>query len=711
MGPPPLTSQTYYEQPPNSNVTNNYRQNKSPLTSVNPHQYQPTPPSVPGFHGATHPYMPSPSTSPMQLPPPPQIESLTDDLYKSSQQKNLPEPPPARQVPEHTSGGPFDYQQSQRSWPQQPITDPFIVNTSAPTWQTTPISQHYNHAQAPQQQPIHAPTSSGAFQTSATESFTNQYSTLSSTQTKDVSNGPSFFENIESTPIEQLTGKQEAFGHYQASPFPPTSNARPPSVKPENVEALQPPIVPALTAPPWSTPNVVPSNEVFYPENRERLDDVSTPLSTSSTSVTDRHNYLVTGQLSQDRMTWPQQQPPIEGSRNFSEEQPPRGLSRMVVGQPENNQDQAAVPDILPPFNRMVTGTETTQSNYINYQRQADGEVSYAPPVIPRPQSNSPFTHNVHQSIPEVVQQSFNTSDRNLYLVAGESDINEHRVIPGVESNVPASIINPMQNLHIQEDESFVNVSVPVQERNVNVDGMETVPDTQQQQQQQRSIDTEPREEDIDGANDNTESFNNTSANPGHEHVLARVSNEMESDIREEAIEGANDYNDDNKRSADDSKNKLDKSHKSRSALSSEDSELRDLDLNKSKTRPRRIKKYTDDSNESENEYSDGDKRNKYRRPPREKMSREEYEKSRRREKERRSDERPRKGDDTDGSKYGESKRRTEDEDEYRRNRDKYKKSSSRRRPEDDVNDKEKKRDKYHEGGSRKSKIPTSYCF
>lgn len=372
----------------------------------------------------------------------------------------------------------------------------------------------------------------------------------------------------------------------------------------------------------------------------------------------------------------------------------------MVVGQPENIQDQPAVPDVLPPFNRMVTGTETTPSNYMNYQRQADGEVSQAPPMIPRPQSNSPFTQVHHQNAPEVAQQSFNTSDRNLYLVAGESDINDHRVIPGVESNVP-TIINPMQNLHIQDDDDFVNVSVSVQERNVNVDGMETVPEIQQQ----RSIDTEPREEDIDGANDNTESFNTSSVIPVHEQGLARaLSNEMESDVREEAIEGANDYNDEVKRPSDDSTNKLDKSLKPRSVLSSEDSELRELELNKSMPKPRRSKKY--DTNESENEYSDDDKRAKYRRPPRDKMSRDEYEKYRRREKERRSDERPRKGDDTDGSKYGESKRRTDDEDDYRRNRDKYKKGSRRRGEEDEVDDKEKKkREKYREGGSRRSKF------
>lgn len=332
----------------------------------------------------------------------------------------------------------------------------------------------------------------------------------------------------------------------------------------------------------------------------------------------------------------------------------------------------------------------------MNYQRQADGEVSQPPlAVLPRPQSNSPFTGH-HQNGPEVSQPSFNTSDRNLYLVAGESDLNDQRVVPGVESDV-VNVLSTMQNLHIEDDDDFVNVSVTSQERNVNVDGMETP-----EQELNRSIDNQPREEAIDGANDTTEVP--VVATVEHNHV------EPESDLREEAIEGANDEA--GKPTVPYEKAKSDKKHKPELTMSSEDSELRAL--SKQKPKPRRNKKYADESNESENEFSDNDKRDKYRRVPLDKMSREDYERSRRKEKERRSGDRPRKGDDTDGSKYGDSRKRTDDdEDDYRKTRDKFKKSLPRRNHEgDEVDDKDRKKrsDKYRESGSRRSKLIVLAC-
>lgn len=357
----------------------------------------------------------------------------------------------------------------------------------------------------------------------------------------------------------------------------------------------------------------------------------------------------------------------------------------MVVGQPENNEEQVSAVDPLPlGLNRMVTGTEMPPMTTYNYSRQADGEVSQAPSPITRPQQSLPFTHYHHQVVPEVAQQSFNTSDRNLYLVAGESDVNDHRVIPGVESSssVPVSIMNPMQNLHIQDDDDFVNILSSVPERAVDVDGMETNPQGSQS-----------REEDIDGANDLNE-IPQVSGDQGAQHL----SNDLESDVREEAIEGANDYNDEVQKVDDAPKGKIERK-KPESVLSSEDSELRALELSKVNSKSRRSKKYDEDSNESENEYSDGDKRVKSRRAPREKASREDNERLRRKDKERRSGDRPKKGDDTDGSKY-EPKRRTDDENDYRRNRDKYKKSS---KVDDELEEKEKRRrEKYRESGSRK---------
>lgn len=723
-GPPP-------QIPYSHTKAKNGLQEDQKSAPMNMYQYQP-PSSVAttaGYPGTQNTFMPSPSTSPMQLPPPPQVENIADDLYTSNQSMNLPAPPAistyetnfSRQMPEQSL---HNYQQT--GWtgaPQAPVSiaNPFDVNQ---TWQTTPIShqQTYTQHQAVSQPSIvnhqtgsysqnpdtYAPHQPMPFQGLSSQPAAMQNLVNLPPRTSESfvhGTGARFFENAETTLKENTAQSAEIAGNFAAAGFPPSVSSNiqtQQNLKQQNFESVQPDV--RQTTPQLMTPVAMSNIETFYPENRERLDDVATPVVTSS-SFTDRHNYLVTGQLSQDRLVLPPQPIPhgahqqqvqfIETSANLNESFPPPGLSRMVVGQPENNREQANVMnDVLPPgLNRMVTGTEMTPANYINYQRQADGEVSQSPLTSQRPQSNSPFTHHQQHTL-EVSQQSFNTSDRNLYLVAGESDVHEQRVIPGVESdNLPPSILNPLQNLHIQDDDDFINVSVSAQERNVNVDGMETTPDPHVH----RSIDTEPREEEIDGANDNTESFNVSAVQIDH----GSVSKEPESDVREEAIEGANDYNDEIGKPT--VGIKTDKKHKPEIGLSSEDSELRELEVNKVKPKPRRSKKYAEDSNESEKEFSDGDRR---RLPNRENRSRDDYEKYRKKEKERRSGERPRRGDDTDGSKYGDSKRRTDDEDDYRKNHDKYKKTSRTRNVDNvEPDEKEKrKRDKYRESGSRRSK-------
>lgn len=585
----PPSVPTFYESPHAG--AGNHQFERKPENA--PLQYQQQTTTGSGFQTTQAPFMPSPSTSPMQLPPPPQTEAFTDDLYTSNQQKNLPAPPPNfafKQQQRNT----FDYHQPTVN------VDPYNIQSQPPSWQSNGMNQNY-----PQQ--LHQTP------TSTLESFNNpQQIVTGPEQHRQGSSGfgssSRFFENIETTTndVSQDIGQQ----HQLSTVVQPSEH------------------------------------EQFYPENRERLDDVSTPPGRSS-SFTDRHNYLVTGQLSQERISLPQQQF-VQTQREPVEELPPPGLSRMVVGQPENMQDHSSVP---PRSNRLVTGTETTPSSYINYQRQADGEVSHSP--TPTPFLNS--LHN-HSNTTEVTS----SSDRNLYLVAGESDANFQRVIPGVEShiNLPTSVVASMQSLHIQDD-SNQNASTTAQERNLNVDGMETL-----------SIDNEPREEDIDGANDN-----NHLSVPSIEHI----SNEQDSDVREEAIEGAN-------AEADKSREK----QKSDVGLSSEDSELRALEA--SKTKARRSKKY-DESNESE--VSEGDKREKYRKQSREKSSRDDH---RRRD----GDRRPRKADNVDGSKYADSKRRTDDEEEYRRTR---KKGSRRPQEGEEVDEKERKKREKYRGDPRRSKI------
>jgi hypothetical protein len=496
--------------------------------------------------------------------------------------------------------------------------------------------------------------------------------------------------SIESVPMPNLPPLPTSIS--QMPPLPPTSIA---PVQPKN-----------------------PINEIPYPENRERLDDaVSTsqnnPVTPITTSSIDRHNYLVTGQLAQEvpAFSQQQQQQSVLMHESFNENLPPPGLSRMVVGEPENNQEQvqSAQSDLLPPrSNRMVTGTEMTPASFMNYQRQADGEVSHEPSMqrqLP-PFNVSQQQQQIPQQQDRIVedQQNFNISDRNLYLVAGESDANSQRVITGVESNSNApSLINPLQNLHIEDDEDFVNISVSQMSRNVDGDGMEEQILHLQNQIQHALDSSQQREEEIEGANDN-----NNESNVNQQPIIEIPSippslnlSEQNSDIRED-IEGANDLSDppkpppvefEEKRKSIDSAMRT--NQKVNTTMSSEDSELRELEKNMKQKSRRSNKKY-DSDNDSESASLDEYKKDKsrdryddrYSKKNRDRV-REELEKYKKREKERRSGGR-RRNDDTDGSRYGESRRRTDDEDDDRRkNRNRREKRND---DEADDEDKEKAR-------------------
>lgn len=238
------------------------------------------------------------------------------------------------------------------------------------------------------------------------------------------------------------------------------------------------------------------NSENIYPENREQLDD-NAPINSS-----DRHNYLVTGQLSQDmntagkiQLSMQQQTSPITVQ---NEVLPPPGLARLVVGQTESNLEQLLAPP--PGLNRMVLGTEVDRDDYMSSQRQADGESQPIPPVT----AFNPLLQPQNQSYASNI---FNIADRNQYLAAGggNSNINSQRVIPGVESENSLPLITPMQqlSLDLQDDaEMFTGSSniggVNFDERNINADG-ENIDDDQPQVTPQTT-----REEAIEGANDDS---------------------------------------------------------------------------------------------------------------------------------------------------------------------------------------------------------------
>lgn len=620
------------------------------------------------------------------------------------------------------------------SWqPQQPV--PMAQNAFSqqmPPIETQP--QMPVHAKQPQMPPI-----SSDWQNLQAPQVSQQMNFTSSNQPISSSAGY-FSSHFEAPTKEEKPVIQEPKAPELPAPQIPTSNQYyQPNIENVQVSSIEsalpslPASIPQMQQPASSIPQIQqlppsvpqmpplpptsiaqqppknPINEIPYPENRERLDDSvptsqNNPVIPITTSSIDRHNYLVTGQLAQEVPAFSQQ--PIM-NESFNENLPPPGLSRMVVGEQENNQEQVQTVqnDLLPPrSNRMVTGTEMTPASFMNYQRQADGEVSHEPSMqrqLPPFNVSQPPPPPMQQ-IPQQQDRIADMSDRNLYLVAGESDANSQRVITGVESdnsNMP-SLINPLQNLHIEDDEDFVNISVTQMSRNVDGDGME-----EQNLHLQNQIQHEQqREEEIEGANDN-----NNELNVNQQPVIEIPSippsislSEQNSDIRED-IEGANELSDpqkpqpvefEEKRKSIDSAVRT--NQKLNTTMSSEDSELRELEKNmKQKSRRSNNKKY-DSDNDSESASLDEYKKNKsrdryddrYSKKNRDRV-REELEKYKKREKERRSGGR-RRNDDTDGSRYGDSRRRTDDEDDERR------KTRNRRekKNDDEVDDDDKERER-----------------
>ncbi|XP_067636222.1 uncharacterized protein [Eurosta solidaginis] len=141
----------------------------------------------------------------------------------------------------------------------------------------------------------------------------------------------------------------------------------------------------------------------------------------------ERNQYLQTSPLSEN---------PDEELNLEADSLPPPGLSRLVLGQPE----------LLEGSQRMVTGTEEP-ANMHRDERHADGEdtsLEQVPPVA---------LLNVSSRITSVGASSTSasnnntidiTTDRNLYLVPGESNAhNEPRVVTGVEMSPETNAIPP----------------------------------------------------------------------------------------------------------------------------------------------------------------------------------------------------------------------------------------------------------------------------
>ncbi|XP_054086639.1 uncharacterized protein LOC105219596 isoform X2 [Zeugodacus cucurbitae] len=175
----------------------------------------------------------------------------------------------------------------------------------------------------------------------------------------------------------------------------------------------------------------------------------------------ERNQYLQTSPLSEN---------PDEELNLEADSLPPPGLSRLVLGQPE----------LLEATQRMVTGTEEPANMHMD-ERHADGEDTSLEQVPAVPLLNASqrgaLGNVTNLTATNASTDNHNTiditTDRNLYLVPGESNIsNEQRVVTGVErspeSNAPAP---PPQ--------------IASGQREIELDG-ENLEDQQQEQQQQQ---------------------------------------------------------------------------------------------------------------------------------------------------------------------------------------------------------------------------------
>ncbi|XP_053689947.1 protein transport protein Sec16A isoform X2 [Sabethes cyaneus] len=300
-------------------------------------------------------------------------------------------------------------------------------------------------------------------------------------------------ETLNSLSVKQEPANEEKRADtYRESSFPPpppsiASNQQTDGVPPPKAASKTPPLPPPPTesGPPpaalkgsagnpfkrvgqrahISTPGLaskpsVPVNpNYFYPNPSQELANVENPtpenLEIPDSRVenvenlelapsNDRNQYLQTGHLSEEGYIGPQpaSSRQIE-QQNGEDSLPPPGLSRYVPGQQQSEINASLTnqnfPEPPPGLDRMIPGTDLENATDMNMDRQIDGEVSdSASNSIVRSsnfQTVSSSQHHEHHH--HIHHHQEEISDRNLYLVPGESDThhNQQRFIPGVEDD------------------------------------------------------------------------------------------------------------------------------------------------------------------------------------------------------------------------------------------------------------------------------------
>ncbi|XP_063697172.1 uncharacterized protein LOC134828128 isoform X2 [Culicoides brevitarsis] len=386
-------------------------------------------------------------------------------------------------------------------------------------------------------------------------------------------------------------------------------------------------------------------------------------------SRNDRNEYLQTGHLSED---------------NYNSRGPPPGMSRYVLGEPENDTLNNQEPP--PGLDRMIPGTDLENSQ-LDMAREADGQVSDSSTVPPSRQFSTPRSVAARNEV--------EITDRNLYTVPGESGGRPatRRVVPGTEDNrspTAPSVVQVQQN-----PVSPPEIQIPEQERELAVDG-ENLEDQEQQnlvQQPPVRRNEMTREDPIEGADTLDEAAStlprDTSKAETESNVTGTETGRKETSTNEDSDRGV--Y------------------YRSKKGASKEDER-------RAKPPPARNSSKKDkDDYYSDSDYSESE-RHRYRegsvregsvnKGERGTLGRRKDDKDRdrdRRDRKYRDDRHERRGYDEDSRRHG--RRRDENRDYY--DRDEYKNSLSRRRREKnrgDDDDEYAKSDREHRDRRRRDK-------
>lgn len=251
-------------------------------------------------------------------------------------------------------------------------------------------------------------------------------------------------------------------------------------------------------------PSVTTDNTSVIPDTFAHQSLTATHAQETSDTIAhnDRNEYLQTGHLSEDGEN-NTIAPSIDTNAQYSSSDgngdslPPPGLSRLVLGEQETNESANAQPP--PGLDRLVTGIEINQSN-INLERQADGQDNTGTKVSQIIRNNSQFASVAAlppvPSLPSAHSADADAknlrpeSDRNQYLVAGESVIDSTAAapMPNLQNSNMQRVVTGLENSENNDK------TLPKHQRDINMDG-ENVEDQQQRPTQQHQHQPNPQQQ------------------------------------------------------------------------------------------------------------------------------------------------------------------------------------------------------------------------